>query len=41
MTIELTKEELELLQAIFNSDMQLPVKFAEIVVSLKGKLKNG
>jgi hypothetical protein len=38
VNLELDQKEVELLQAIFNSNLQLPVQVAEVVVSIKAKL---
>ena len=38
MTIELTKEELEFLNAIFNSSVQIPASHIEIAAGIKAKL---
>ncbi len=35
-----TKDELNLIQAFLNSDLNVPVKFADLVVSLKEKVSN-
>ena len=39
-TDTIKKEELELIKAFLNSDFNIPVKFADVVVSLKAKVDN-
>lgn len=35
-----TKDELNLINAFLNSDLNIPVKFVDVVVSLKEKVQN-
>ena len=35
-----TKDELNLFKAFLNSDLNIPVKFAEVVISAKAKIES-